>query len=226
MLTTLDITVATATLSESPWRFQAHPEVWLLTLFVVGVVVVRAAFHWPLYTRGTWWGTIGDAAASVADGGVGDDAVVKQVTGQSMTSARNICIRCTCSNTWHCRTSCHPLLCWPLPCGCFVQSSVRSVPGGCIRWFAQPVIAGVLFNVVVMVTHIPAMVNQSVSNPVLHYSLHVSLVVTSLLMWIPIVAPDPSMRIGYGGRMVYLFLMSVIPTVPAAWLTFARRCGL
>jgi putative membrane protein len=94
--------------------------------------------------------------------------------------------------------------------------------GRVIGWLAKPVVAGVIFNVVVMVTHIPALVNRSVSNAPLHYSLHVGLVVSSLLMWIPIVAPDPAMRIGYGGRMVYLFLMSVIPTVPAAWLTFAE----
>jgi putative membrane protein len=65
-------------------------------------------------------------------------------------------------------------------------------------------------------------VNRSVSNGPLHYSLHVMLFVSSLLMWIPIVAPDHALRIGYGGRMVYLFLMSVVPTVPAAWLTFAE----
>jgi putative membrane protein len=94
--------------------------------------------------------------------------------------------------------------------------------GRVIGWLAKPVVAGVIFNVVVMVTHIPALVNRSVSNAPLHYSLHVGLVVSSLLMWIPIVAPDSAMRIGYGGRMVYLFLMSVIPTVPAAWLTFAE----
>jgi len=94
--------------------------------------------------------------------------------------------------------------------------------GRVIRWFAKPVVAGFVFNIVVIVTHIPAMVNQSVNNPLLHYSLHVALVTSSLLMWIPVAAPDLSMRIGYGGRMVYLFLMSVIPTVPAAWLTFAE----
>ena len=94
--------------------------------------------------------------------------------------------------------------------------------GRVIRWVAKPVIAGLLFNLAVMITHIPDLVNRSVSNPVLHYSLHVMVVTTSLLMWTPIVAPDHAMRIGYGGRMVYLFLMSVVPTVPAAWLTFAE----
>jgi len=96
------------------------------------------------------------------------------------------------------------------------------VAGRVVRWFAHPVIAGFLYNVVVLVTHIPALVNQSASNGPLHYTLHVLVVTSSLLMWIPVVSPEPSLRIGYVGRMVYLFLMSVIPTIPAAWLTFAE----
>jgi putative membrane protein len=40
--------------------------------------------------------------------------------------------------------------------------------GRVIRWLAKPVIAGFVFNVVIIVTHIPAMVNQSVSSPLLH----------------------------------------------------------
>jgi putative membrane protein len=91
-----------------------------------------------------------------------------------------------------------------------------------INFLTKPVIAGLLFNCVIMITHIPQMVNRSVSNGPLHYSLHILVVTSSLLMWSPVCSPDPSRRIGYGGKMIYLFLMSVVPTVPAAWLTFAE----
>jgi putative membrane protein len=91
-----------------------------------------------------------------------------------------------------------------------------------INFLTKPVIAGVLFNCVIMITHIPQMVNRSVSNGPLHYSLHILVVVSALLMWSPVCGPDPTRRIGYGGKLIYLFLMSVIPTVPAAWLTFAE----
>ena len=91
-----------------------------------------------------------------------------------------------------------------------------------INWLAKPVIAGVAFNVVVMITHIPALVNQSVNNGLLHYSLHILLVTTALLVWLPICGPDTQRQLKSGGKMIYLFLMSVIPTVPAAWLTFAE----
>ena len=54
------------------------------------------------------------------------------------------------------------------------------------------------------------------------YLLHVLVVSTSLLMWLPVCGPVPELRIGVAGAMIYLFLQSVVPTVPAAWLTFAE----
>jgi putative membrane protein len=47
-------------------------------------------------------------------------------------------------------------------------------------------------------------------------------VVASLLMWMPVIGPIEEFRIGVPGKMIYLFLQSVVPTVPAAWLTFAE----
>lgn len=91
-----------------------------------------------------------------------------------------------------------------------------------VKWFTHPVVAGVLFNASVMILHIPLLVNESVQNGPLHYLLHVMVVTTSLLMWMPVCGPVPEFRIGLVGAMIYLFLQSVVPTVPAAWLTFAE----
>jgi putative membrane protein len=92
-----------------------------------------------------------------------------------------------------------------------------------LRWLCKPVVAGVLFNLAVIVSHVPGVVNASVTNgsPVLHYLVHVMVVVTALVMWMPVCGPFKEVQIGTGGKMIYLFLMSVVPTVPAAWLTFA-----
>jgi putative membrane protein len=50
----------------------------------------------------------------------------------------------------------------------------------------------------------------------------VLVVTSSLLMWMPVCGPVPEFRIGVVGSMIYLFLQSVVPTIPAAWLTFAE----
>ena len=47
-------------------------------------------------------------------------------------------------------------------------------------------------------------------------------VVTALLMWMPVCGPFREFHMGTPGKMIYLFLQSVVPTVPAGWLTFAE----
>jgi putative membrane protein len=90
-----------------------------------------------------------------------------------------------------------------------------------VRFFTTPVIAAVLFNAVVIITHIPLVVTASVDNGPLHYSVHLAVVVFSLLMWMPVVGPLPELQMKPLGKCIYLFMQSLIPTIPAAWLTFA-----
>lgn len=91
-----------------------------------------------------------------------------------------------------------------------------------VRFLGHPVRAALLFNVGVMISHVPGVVNASVSNGPLHYFVHVLLVLTSILMWLPVCGPLPELRITPMSKMIYLFLNSVVATVPAAWLTFAE----
>jgi putative membrane protein len=91
-----------------------------------------------------------------------------------------------------------------------------------ISWLAKPVVAAVVFNTMVVVVHIPGVVNAAVVNGPLHYSLHLALVLSALLVWTPVCGPLPELRISVGGQMIYLFALSIVPTVPAAWLTFAE----
>ena len=90
-----------------------------------------------------------------------------------------------------------------------------------VVFFTKPVIAAVLFNAVVIITHIPGVVSASVDNGPLHYSLHFAVVIFSLLMWMPVVGPFPELQMTPLGKCIYLFLQSLVPTIPAAWLTFA-----
>jgi putative membrane protein len=91
-----------------------------------------------------------------------------------------------------------------------------------VRFLGHPVRAALLFNVGVMISHVPGVVNASVSNGPLHYFVHVLLVVTSILMWLPVCGPLPELHISPMSKMIYLFMNSVVATVPAAWLTFAE----
>ncbi len=87
---------------------------------------------------------------------------------------------------------------------------------------AKPVVAGVAFNAAVVFSHWPLIVNASVASGPTHYAVHLLVVATAFVMWVPVCGPLPELRMSLPGQMVYLFLMSVIPTVPGAWLTFAE----
>ncbi len=201
-----------------PWRFQAHPEIWLLVSFLIAayVYVVRvlgpqAAPAGQVVSRRN----VVAFAAAMAMLWTASDWPLHDLAEEYLYSMHMLQ---------------HMMLSYFLPPLALLATPewlFRVLVGNgrtyrVVRWFSKPVIAGVLFNVVIMVTHIPGLVNRSASSSPLHYSLHVILVTTALLMWMPICGPAREFHIGYGGKMIYLFLMSVVPTVPAGWLTFAE----
>jgi len=92
------------------------------------------------------------------------------------------------------------------------------------RWFlklARPVPAAVIFNGVQLLTHWSVVVNGSVQNSMLHYGLHTIVVISAFAVWMPVVSPIPELRTTVPAQCIHLFLMSIVPTVPAAWLALA-----
>ena len=206
-----------ALVNPDPWRFQPHVEVWVLVIAVVAsyvyairVIGPRVVPHGKVVTRKQLWAfSVGAVLLWVAS-----DWPVHDISEEYLYSMHMF---------QHMLYSYFmpPLMLIATPMWLydliFAGPRARKV----VNFLTKPVVAGLLFNCVIMVTHIPQMVNRSVSNGPLHYSLHVLVVTSALLMWFPICGPERSRHLGYGGKMIYLFLMSVVPTVPAAWLTFA-----
>jgi len=90
-----------------------------------------------------------------------------------------------------------------------------------VRHLARPFVGLVLFNAVLVLSHWPAVVTLSVQNEWFHFGAHTVLFCSALLMWWPVLSPLPEMpTLSYPGRMLYLFLQSIVPTVPASILTF------
>jgi putative membrane protein len=84
---------------------------------------------------------------------------------------------------------------------------------------ARPIPAAVAFNILAGITHWAAIVNLTVSNGPFHYMIHTLLLFSGLLIWTPVCGPFPELHMTPQGKMVYIFLMSIVPTVPAAFLT-------
>jgi putative membrane protein len=90
------------------------------------------------------------------------------------------------------------------------------------RGLTRPLVALVIVFALTAALHVPAVVNTAAANPWFHLVLHVVLFAAALIMWWPVVSPLPELpHLSYPGRMAYLFAHSLVPTVPAAFLTFA-----
>jgi putative membrane protein len=201
------------------WRWQPHPEVWLLVggvvalavyaLRVVGPKVVPAGS--PVATRAqlAWLG-LGVVLLWFASDWPMHDVAEEYLFSVHMTQ--------------------HMLLTFVIPPVFLLATPewlARLVLGrGRVKrafyWVARPVPAALAFNALQLLTHWPGTVNASVENALVHYLVHTALVSTAFLLWIPVCGPLPELRISYPAQMLYLFVTSIVPTVPAAWLTFAE----
>ena len=202
-----------------PWRYQWHPEVWVLVAFLAGayIYMVRVigpkavAPGQPVVTRFN----IGCFAGAMVMLWVASDWPMHDIGEEYLYSAHMLQ---------------HMMLSYFLPPLVLMATPewlLRVLVGNGklyrgIAFMCTPVIAAVVFNAIVIVTHIPGVVTASVDNGPLHYSLHVAVVVASLLMWMPVVGPLPELQMTALGKCIYLFMQSLVPTIPAAWLTFAE----
>ena len=202
-----------------PWRYQLHLEVWLLVAFLVGsyIYVVRV---------------LGPRAVPAGEPIITRRQLVCFITGILIMFL---------STDWPMHDIAeeylysvhmfqHMSLTYfmpPLVVLATPEWFVRVLVGNgrayrALRFFTFPVRAGLLFNLGVVVSHIPGVVNASVSNGPLHYFVHVLLVLTSILMWMPVCGPLKELQMAPMPKMIYLFLNSVVATIPAGWLTFAE----
>jgi putative membrane protein len=200
------------------WRWQPHPEVWVLVggvaalavyaVRVVGPKVVPAGRPVVTGQQLAWFG-LGLVLLWLASDWPMHDIAEEYLFSVHMTQ--------------------HMVLTYMVPPVMLLATPewlARLVLGrGLVKrafmFLARPVPAALLFNAFLLSTHIPGVVNTSVDNPLVHYLVHTGLVATALLLWMPVCGPLPELRISYPAQMLYLFVTSIVPTVPAGWLTFA-----
>jgi putative membrane protein len=203
----------------NPWRFVPHPEVWLLVAFLIGsfVYLIRAVGP-KVVLPGEPVLTARQRRCFVAAMlllWLASDWPIHDIGEKYLYSVHMVQ---------------HMLLSYFMPPLVLLATPpwlARLLIGNgrayrVLSWFSKPVVAGVMFNAVVMVGHTPTIVNRSSdSPPFVHYSVHLALVVTALLLWMSICGPLAELHIKPMGKMIALFLTSVVPTIPAGWLTMA-----
>lgn len=207
--------------AETPWVWVPHPDVWLL------VAGLGGGYLWALRALGPRLAPAGEPAATrgqksayffgLAALWIGADWPMHELSEGFLYSAHMV---------QHMLFTfvAPPLLLLGAPK--WMLRLVLSPPPvmAVVRRLSKPLVALLLFNGLVAFTHWPALVNASLRSEPLHLAVHASLFSAALMMWTPVVGPLPELsRLSDPAKLLYLFGQSILPTVPASFLTFARR---
>ena len=205
----------------SPWQFQPHPEVWAPMLLLLASYYLAVKRFGPSRVEPgrpvvtpvqTACFLLGVAALWIAA-----DWPIHDLSEGYLFSVHMV---------QHLLFTfvAPPLLLLGLPAWLLRMLLGRGLRFRLVRFFVKPVVALIAFNVTIAVTHWPPMVNAAIGSEPFHLLVHTALIGTALAMWWPVVAPLPETpALSEPSKMLYLFLQSIVPTVPASFLTFSTK---
>jgi putative membrane protein len=88
----------------------------------------------------------------------------------------------------------------------------------------RPFQAFVVFNLVILITHLPLVTDLALRHHWFHFVTHAALTSTAILMWMPVLSPLAELpRIGPFAQVIYLFVQQLVPAVIASFLVFSHR---
>jgi putative membrane protein len=90
------------------------------------------------------------------------------------------------------------------------------------RFVAHPIMAGVIFTVVLSAWHLVPVYDLMMSNHDVHIVAHLLFIIAAFIMWWPVMSPLKDVpALPHGLAMLYLFLVSVPMQIPAALITMS-----
>jgi putative membrane protein len=100
----------------------------------------------------------------------------------------------------------------------------RGLAGRVYARLTRPLVAALAFNIAIAFIHWPLVVDTMVRNEAFHIGTHVLLFGTALLAWSSLCSPLPEVRgrLSEPAKMLFIFTMTLLPTIPASFLTFGE----
>ena len=116
-----------------------------------------------------------------------------------------------------------PLLLLGVPASAWHALARRTGAQRVLRFLTHPLIALAIFQFVLLYTHTPSVVDRLMVTPLGSFVIDALWLAAGLIFWWPVVAPTPARpRFKYPLKMGYLFLATVVNTLPYAFLTFGE----
>ncbi len=103
----------------------------------------------------------------------------------------------------------------------------QGLPGGRAKAAANlllnPLVAIFAFNMVLVLTHLPHVVDFALRHHWFHFVVHAAIFTTAVQMWWPVITRVPGLpRLSYPYQMAYLFVQSLVPSVIGSFITFSQ----
>ena len=203
---------------QSPWRWDPHLDVaavmvaliglYVLALKVVGPQVVGDGQ--PLLTRRQRW------LLSIA---IGLLWVLSAWPVHNLAEGFSYTVHMVQHSVY--TVVVPPLLILGTPAWLWRWALLRVLPVA--RRLLHPWIAIGVYSAVTTATHLPLLADSAVRSGVSHFAQHVALVVAAAIVWWPLTGPLtelPRVR-APRSRMVYLFFLSLAPSVAGSFLIWA-----
>lgn len=115
-----------------------------------------------------------------------------------------------------------PFLLLGVPAWVPLAAPEASRTGRLLRVLARPIVALLITDAILLATHLPPVVDGFRRSQLGSFAVDVAWLAGGLVMWWPILAPNPAVsRVSYPWKIGYLFISTIVPVIPAAFMTYA-----
>lgn len=91
------------------------------------------------------------------------------------------------------------------------------------RFITHPLLAGLIYTLVVSLWHMPVAYDLALQDKVVHIAEHVTFFLAALVYWWPILSPSRILPpVGYGAQMLYILAVVIGMTPVFAYITFSH----
>lgn len=201
------------------WTWQAYPGVWLFVLAIglgfAGLVRRLAQQYSPAGERAITPGQVGWFVVGLAVLWLATDWPVGALGAGYLLSVHTA--------QWILYTLVvPPFLLLGIPEWLPLAAGAGTRLGRFLRLLARPVVALIIADAILLATHLPPVVDGFRRTQFGSFAVDLAWLVGGLAMWWPVLAPNPAIsRVSYPWKIGYLFLCTLVPIVPAAFLTYS-----